>query len=47
MAELVEKPKLRKELQKRLIQLPDVERILTRVYTYGVKTKVRAFYIDA
>jgi len=27
--------------------LPDVERILTRIYTYSVKTKVKAFYIDA
>ena len=27
--------------------LPDIERILTRVYTYSVKQKVKAFYIDA
>jgi hypothetical protein len=31
----------------RLIQLPDVERILTKIYTYSVKSKVKAFYIDA
>ena len=27
--------------------MPDVERILTRIYTYSVKSKVKAFYIDA
>lgn len=27
--------------------MPDVERILTKIYTYSVKTKVKAFYIDA
>jgi len=45
--ELVGKRSLRKDLQKRLIALPDIERILTKIYTYSVKTKVKAFYIDA
>ena len=45
--ELARKLKIRRELQKRLRALPDVERILTRIYTYSVKSKVKAFYIDA
>ena len=27
--------------------MPDIERILTKIYTYSVKTKMRQFYIDA
>lgn len=27
--------------------MPDIERILTRIYTYSVKTKFKAFWIDA
>lgn len=38
---------LRVALGKRLVQLPDVERIMTKIYTYSVKSKVKAFYIDA
>lgn len=45
--ELVADSKLRKEIMARLIRLPDVERILTKIYTYSVKSKVKAFYIDA
>ena len=45
--ELVGKGKLRKDLQNRLKSLPDIERILTRIYTYSVKTRVKAFWIDA
>lgn len=45
--ELIGKKLLRKEIQKRLVPLPDIERILTKIYTYSVKSKVKAFYIDA
>lgn len=45
--ELTTKEKLRRELSGRLRNLPDVERILTKIYTYSVKQKVKAFYIDA
>ena len=38
---------LRKKIQRRLSGLKDVERVLTRIYTYSVKQKVKAFYIDA
>ena len=31
----------------RLNSLPDIERILTKIYTYSVKQRVKAFYIDA
>jgi len=29
-----------------LSKLPDIERMLTRIFTYSIKTKIRAFYID-
>ena len=45
--ELVGKKHLRRDLQKRLTSLPDIERILTKIYTYSVKTKVKAFWVDA
>ena len=45
--ELAGNEKMRKELMARLIRLPDVERILTKIYTYSVKTKVKAFWVDA
>jgi len=45
--ELAGDAKFRKALMARLIRLPDVERILTKIYTYSVKSKVKAFYIDA
>ena len=45
--ELSTKDKLRRELSGRLRNLPDIERILTKIYTYSVKQKVKAFYIDA
>jgi len=27
--------------------IPDLERMLTRIYTYSMKTRIQAFYIDA
>lgn len=45
--ELCSNVNLRLKIQKRLTQLTDVERVLTRIYTYSVKQKVKAFYIDA
>lgn len=26
--------------------MPDLERLLTRIFTYSVKSKVKAFYVD-
>ena len=26
--------------------MPDIERVLTKIYTYSVKQKIKAFYID-
>ncbi len=45
--ELVNNKNLRKDIQKRLIGLPDIERILTKIYTYSVRTKSKFFWIDA
>ena len=44
--ELVQNETMRKELQERLQTLPDLERILTKIYTYSVRGKVNAFYMD-
>ena len=30
-----------------LKELPDIERILSRIFTYSVKSKIKMFYIDA
>ena len=45
--ELANNKALRVKIQKRLSGLPDIERVLTKIYTYSVKQKVKAFYIDA
>ena len=45
--ELVAKRPLCKEIQKKFATLPDIERIMTRIYTYSVKTKTKAFWVDA
>ena len=38
---------MRTSLAKGLKTLPDLERILSKIYTYSVKGKVKAFYVDA
>ena len=45
--ELALNKSLRVSIQKRLNGLTDVERILTKIYTYSVKQKVKAFWVDA
>lgn len=47
MEELALNKEMWKELKVRLVRLPDVERILTKIFTYSLKSKVKAFYIDA
>lgn len=44
--ELVKNQSVRKQISEKLKSLPDTERTLTKIYTYSVKTKVKAFYID-
>ena len=44
--ELVQELGTKKLIQAQLKNLPDLERTLTKIYTYSVKTKVKAFYID-
>ena len=46
VSDLVANPELRNDIQNYSKKLPDVERILTRIYTYSVKSKVKAFYVD-
>lgn len=38
--------KIREDLVKALRNLPDVERLISRIYTYSVKSSVKAIYID-
>ena len=44
--ELVNDEERRRQIQQRLRSLPDIERILTKIYTYSVKQKVKAFWIE-
>ena len=46
VADLVASVELRNEIQSFLRKLPDVERLMSRVFTYSVKGKVKAFYVD-
>ena len=45
--DLVKNKAFFKLLTDTLASVPDVERMLTRIFTYSVKNKVKAFYIDA
>jgi DNA mismatch repair ATPase MutS len=38
--------RLREKVKKGLKQLPDIERLLSKIFTYSVKSKVQAIYID-
>lgn len=44
--DFVDNQPLRKNLQNLLAQIPDIERMISRIYTYSVKTSVAAIYID-
>ena len=37
---------MRDKLQAKLKKLPDIERLLSKIYTYSAKTSVKAIYID-
>jgi DNA mismatch repair ATPase MutS len=37
---------IRDKLQAKLKKLPDLERMLSRIYTYSQKSSVKAIYID-
>jgi DNA mismatch repair protein MSH6 len=39
-------PNIREEFTKSLSKFPDLERIISRIYTYSVRTSVKAIYID-
>ena len=44
--DLVYASDLHKLLVKSLKSLPDLERLLSRMYTYSLKSRVQAFYVD-
>lgn len=46
VTDLVKQEALRDKLQARLKKVPDLERMLSRVYTYSQQTSVKAIYID-
>lgn len=37
---------VRDKLHAKLRKLPDIERLLSKIYTYSAKTSVKAIYID-
>ena len=46
VTDLVNNEMVRDKLHARLKKLPDIERMLSRIYTYSQKTSVKAIYID-
>lgn len=44
--DLVRNPQLLDKLQLKLANIPDLERMLSKIYTYSIKAKVKAIYID-
>jgi len=44
--DLVKYEKLRSKISDKLKVLPDLERLMARIFTYSVKSKVKAFYVD-
>ena len=47
MHDLIKNKGLFKLITDKLAKLPDIERILSKIFTYSVKGKIKAFYIDA
>lgn len=46
VTDLVNQEMTRDKLQAKLKKLPDLERMLSRIYTYSQKTSIKAIYID-
>ena len=46
MTDLVIQEMTRDKLQAKLKKLPDLERMLSRIYTYSQRSSVKAIYID-
>lgn len=46
VSDLVAFAELRNLIQTNFKKLPDLERLLTRIFTYSIKSKVKAFYVD-
>lgn len=46
VSDLVAFAELRTLIQTNFKKLPDIERLLTRIFTYSIKSKVKAFYVD-
>lgn len=46
VTDLVAYAELRNTIQASFKKLPDLERLLTRIFTYSIKTKIKAFYVD-
>lgn len=45
--DLVQNKALYTEITEKLTTLPDIERILSKIFTYSIKGKIKAFYVDA
>lgn len=46
VTDLVDDNVLRDKITMKLKKLPDLERMLSKIYTYSAKTSVKAIYID-
>ena len=46
VTDLVKNPTILDMLQLKFRKLPDIERMLSRIYTYSAKNTVKAIYID-
>lgn len=46
VTDLVRETMLRDKLQAKLKKIPDIERLLSKIYTYSTKATVKAIYID-
>ena len=46
VTDLVNHEMVRDKLQAKLKKLPDLERMLSRIYTYSQRSSVKAIYID-
>ena len=47
VSDLVQNKPLHELISAALGKIPDIERMLTRIFTYSIKSKIKAFYVDA